>query len=78
MLTYLNVRNYGYTNMKATGALFSPGSDSSGSQCKEDAKEKHFIIFRSKYGFWLNPTFKTDLKPVFFFYSPVERQHKLC
>lgn len=40
MLTYLNVRNYGNTNMKATGGLFSPGFDSPGdSRCKEDAKE---------------------------------------
>lgn len=41
MLTYLNVRNYGYTNMKATGALFSPGFVSpDDSRCKEDAKEE--------------------------------------
>lgn len=40
MLTYLNVRNYGYTNMKAIGALFRPGFDSSDDyQCKEEAKE---------------------------------------
>ncbi len=39
VLTYLNVRNYGYANMKAIGALFSPGFDSSSDyQCKEEAK----------------------------------------
>lgn len=27
-ICFLNVRNYGYANMKATGALFSPGFDS--------------------------------------------------
>lgn len=40
VLTYLNVRNYGYANMKAVGALFSPGFDSSDDyQRKEEAKE---------------------------------------
>lgn len=39
MLTYLNVRSYGYINMKAIGSLFSPGFDSSDDcQRKEEAK----------------------------------------
>lgn len=41
MLTYLNVCNYGYANMKAIGTLFSPAFDSSDDyQCKEEAKEE--------------------------------------
>lgn len=40
VLTYLNVRNYGYANMKAIGSLFRPGFHSSDDcQCKEEAKE---------------------------------------
>lgn len=41
VLTYLNVRSYGYTNMKAMGALFSPGFDSSNAyQYREEGKER--------------------------------------
>lgn len=41
VLTYLNVCNYGYANMKAIGAPFNPGFDSSADcQCKEEARKE--------------------------------------
>lgn len=59
MLTYLNVRSYGYANMKAIGSLFSPGFDSSDDcQCKEEAKDERstgvtqqYIIFSFSHTF---------------------------